>query len=629
MHFIDKIKNYISNNSLKRNLLSLYSVIIIIMSFLLATLIFYSIDLNRSYNKILSNFSNYNKIYSQINIIDKDIYANIAEQKKFDQRYYDNLINDIRGELNEISANLEESKNVDLIGTIEILKRTLYTIQNYTQETGSLIQNNATFAAREEALNEIIHVKNMIKDSLQSLMELNLTQSQEHIRTIRYSYNIALTLIIIMFLVAIISSICFLLLVSRDTVEKINIVSENANKLAKGDLSIASINFSDSHEFQILALSFNKMKNNIKDYIDQLSSSEMRISSILNAISDCIITTNSSGIIESCNNMTLKIFGYSQDNIMGLNINELINAINFTNYNEDMFNSQKLINNVEPIGNKYEIDGLKNDGTKIPIEVSYNEIEVEGQRVMTFVINDITQRKEVEKMKDEFISIVSHELRTPLTSIKGALGLIASKVLGEIPQKAEDLLKIANNNCTRLAVLINDILDLEKIKARKMDFNFKEYDIVSIVQESLESSTEYAKQYNIEYGIVNPVDNAIVNVDKNRLIQVLFNLLSNAAKFSNPGSSIDIGIRKINDGIIRINVKDTGIGIPEDFKSKIYESFSQADSSDSRRKGGTGLGLSITKELVNIMGGTINFESKLNEGTNFYIDLPVKHFILH
>lgn len=624
MQLVDNIKSFISNNSIKSNLLSLYSVIIIIMSFLLATLIFYSIDLNRSYNKIMSNFGNYNKIYSQINTIDKDIYSNITEQKTYDAQYYEKTIKEIQQELDEIRYNLEKDNNIDSIGTVEILKRTLDSMESYIDETGVLIKNNATYAAREQVLNEIIHIKDIIRDNIQILMELNLTQSQMRINTIRSMYNIALALIIILFFVAIVSSICFLLWVSRDTVDKINVVSDNANKLANGDLSIESINFSDSHEFQILALSFNKMKNNIKDYIDQLSLSEMRISSILNAINDGIITTNSSGEIESCNKMTQKIFGCKEKKILGHNINELMGAIDFTNYREDLFNSHKLIKNVKPMDNKYEIEGLKTDGTKIPIEVSYNEIEVEGQRVMTFVINDITQRKDVEKMKDEFISIVSHELRTPLTSIKGALGLVSSKVLGEISQKAEDLLKIASNNCTRLSLLINDILDLEKIKAGKMDFDFHEYDIVSVVQESLEATLDYARQYNIEYKIINPVENAIVNVDKNRLIQVLFNLLSNAAKFSHPGSTVDIGVERINNHTIRVNVKDTGIGISEEFKSQIYDNFSQEDSSDTRRKGGTGLGLSITKELVSMLGCKINFESKLNEGTNFYIDLPCK-----
>lgn len=625
MLFVEKIKSAISNNSIKNNLLSLYSIIIIFMSMLLATLLFYSFDLNRVYNKIMLNFDNYNKIHSQIDYIDKDVYSNITEQKPFNAEYYNNIIQNIHEELFEISDNFEKNNNIESVGKIEILQRTLDTLKNEIETVGELISDNSSYNTREEKLNEIIHIKDILKNNVQSLMELNLTQSQQHISTIRYSYNIALTIILILFVITISSSFIILLWVSRDTVEKINVISDNANRLANGDLSIEPIHFSDNHEFQVLALSFNIMKNNIKDYINQLSSSEMRISSILNTLNDGIITTNSKGEIESCNNTTKKIFGYKQKEIIGHKIDELVCAIDFSRYREDMFNSQKLIKNVKPIDNKYQIEGQKKDGTVFPIEVSYNEVELEGQKLTTFVVHDITQHKNLEKMKDEFISIVSHELRTPLTSIKGALDLITCNVLGEIPEKANGMLKIANNNCTRLSELINDILDLEKIKAGKMDFCLKEYDVVPIVQEALEASLGYAKQYEIEYKIdEDSLSQGIVHVDKNRLIQVLFNLMSNAAKFSNAGSTVNIGIKRINDKTIRVNIKDTGVGIAEEFKSQIYNNFSQGDSSDTRKKGGSGLGLSITKELVNIMGGTIDFESKLNEGTNFFVDLPSK-----
>lgn len=625
MLLIDKIKSSISNSSIKKNLLNLYSIIIIIMSCLIATMLFYSFDLNRSYNKVMINFENYNRIYSQVNSIVKDIYSNITEQKTFEKEYYENTIKDIQNELQEISDNFEEIKNNESVGTVSILERTIDSFKNEITEIGLLIQSNSNYASRENQLNKIIHIKEIFKDNVQNLMELNLTLSQKHINTIRSCYNIALIIIIILFFAAIILSVCFLLWVSKDTVDKINIVSDNANRLANGDLSIEPINFSDSHEFQILALSFNKMKNNIKDYINQLSSSEMRISSILNALNDCIITTNSLGEIESYNIATKKIFGYKKNEIIGHNINEIINTIDFNRYREDMFNAQKLIKDVKIIDNKYQLEGLKKDGTIIPIEVSYNEVEVEDQKVTTFVVHDITQHKAVEKMKDEFISVLSHELRTPLTSIKGTIGLASSGVLGVLPDKVSDILKIADNNCNRLADLINDILDLEKIKAGKMSFDFNNYAIDSIVNEALESSTSYAKQYNVEYTMANSVGSAIVNVDKNRLIQALLNLLSNASKFSHPNSTVDIEITRINNSTIRVNIKDKGIGIPEEFQPQIYNTFSQADSSDTRKKGGTGLGLSITKEILNMMHCKINFESKINEGTNFYIDIPSKY----
>lgn len=626
MKFINKLQNIILNNSIKTNLLSLYSVIIVIMSLLLAMMLFYSIDLNHTYNKIMLNLENYNKIYYQINTVDKDIYLNITEQKKFNEEYYEQIINQVDEELAEIGDNFDENGDINSAASVEILKRTVTTLNKYINETNSLIINNASYADREKLLDEITHIKDIIKDNVQELMELNLTQSQKRINTIKSSYNTALSLIIILFIIAIIASVSFLLLVIKDTINKINTVSNHANKLANGDLSIESIEFNNSSEFQILALSFNKMKNNIKDYISQLSSSEMRISSILNALNDCIITTNSLGEIESCNNSIKKIFNYKKDELIGQNINKLVSAIDFSRYKYDMFQNQKLIKNVTIIDEKYQLEGSKKDGTIIPVEVSYNEVEFEGQRVITFIIHDITQHKNVEKMKDEFISIVSHELRTPLTSIKGAIGLISAGVLGVLPEKATAMLAIANNNCTRLTDLINDILDMEKIKAGKMNFDFEECDVIPVVKESIEASFEYAKQYNIEYKVDTSIDSAIVNIDKRRLIQVLFNLLSNAAKFSHANSVVNVGITRIHENTIRISVKDTGIGISEEFQAQIFESFSQADSSDARKKGGTGLGLSIAREIVTIMGGRISFESKLNEGTNFYVDLPEKNF---
>jgi len=618
---IEKIKTFILNNSIKANLLSLYLVIVVIMSFLLATMFFYSIDLNRTYNKIISNFGDYNKIYYQINSIDKDIYMNITEQRTFDGGYYKKTLGDINREFIEIGNNLDENQSGV---SVEVLKRTINTLGKYIDETGELISSNSSYASREDQLNVITRIKDIVKDNTQELMQLDIKQSQMRINRIKSSYNIALMLIAVMFFISIIISIGFLLLVLKDTVNKINIVSNHANSLANGDQSTELIDFSEANEFHVLAKSFNKMKNNIKDYVDKLSSSEMRISSILNTLNDCIITTNSSGKVESCNDAIEKIFNYQKSEVIGKNINEFISAIDFSRYQYEMFNSQKLIKNVKIIDNKYQIGATKKCGIIIPIEVSYNEVEVEGQRVTTFVIHDITQHKNLEKMKDEFISIVSHELRTPLTSIKGALGLVTAGVLGLLPDKVNEMLSIASNNCTRLSDLIDDILDMEKIKAGKLNFVIKEYDIVDIVKESIEASNEYARQYSVDYKLVNSIDSAKIDIDKNRLIQVMLNLLSNAAKFSHANSTVSVGLDRFDGGVIRISIQDKGIGIPEDFQPRVFNNFSQADSSDARKKGGTGLGLSITKELINIMGGNISFESIQNEGSTFYIDLPEK-----
>lgn len=234
---------------------------------------------------------------------------------------------------------------------------------------------------------------------------------------------------------------------------------------------------------------------------------------------------------------------------------------------------------------------------------------------------DITERKEMERMKNEFISIISHELRTPLTSIRGALGLVSSGTLGELPGKVNSLLKIADNNVIRLVNLINDILDLEKIQAGKMDFNFAEYDVMELLDYAIQFNEEYAKQYSISFNVKDRLNGALVNVDKDKFIQVLTNLLSNAVKFSLPNETVDISVERKNKQIF-VSVINKGHGIPPEFHSKIFESFSQVDSSDSRKKGGTGLGLSICKSITEKMSGNIGFSSVVDDKTIFYVEFP-------
>jgi PAS domain S-box-containing protein len=234
---------------------------------------------------------------------------------------------------------------------------------------------------------------------------------------------------------------------------------------------------------------------------------------------------------------------------------------------------------------------------------------------------DITERKQIDKLKNEFISTVSHELRTPLTSIRGALGIVLSGSTGELSESARTLLDIANNNSARLISLINDILDIEKIEAGKMEFNLELFDVMELVEQSVKINMPYAEQYKIEFFIENHIGNAKIKVDKDRLGQVLANLLSNAAKFSCENSRVKIVVTRENHNI-RIAVSDTGKGIPMDFQCRIFQKFAQADSSISREKGGTGLGLSICKAIVEKMNGSIDFISEVNKGSVFYFDLP-------
>jgi signal transduction histidine kinase len=241
------------------------------------------------------------------------------------------------------------------------------------------------------------------------------------------------------------------------------------------------------------------------------------------------------------------------------------------------------------------------------------------------VLRDVTDSKAIERMKAEFVATVSHELRTPITSIRGSLGLIAGGVTGPLADKTRNLVEIALRNSDRLARLINDLLDMEKMESGKMQFELVKQPLIALIEQAIEANNGYAQSYNIRY-VLRQSPDMLVTVDAFRLLQVMSNLLSNAAKFSLPQSTVEIAVvdRTTMSGIrmARVQVTDHGAGIPEEFRSRIFQKFSQADSSDARAKSGTGLGLAICKAIVEQMGGQIGYETEAQLGSTFYFDLP-------
>ncbi len=243
---------------------------------------------------------------------------------------------------------------------------------------------------------------------------------------------------------------------------------------------------------------------------------------------------------------------------------------------------------------------------------------------MVGIISDISKQKQVENLKSEFVSTVSHELRTPLTSIKGALGLVTGGATGEVNPQMKQMLDIAYKNSDRLLALINDLLDIEKIQSGKMEFNFQPQRLMPLIEQVVGNNQSYAAKYRVEYRIAHALPDVMLNVDGDRFIQVMANLLSNAAKFSHEGGIINIEVQRHN-GMIRTSVIDYGEGIPTQYQARIFEKFTQADSTDTRHKGGTGLGLSISKAMIESMHGRIGFASKAGSGTTFFIDFTEWH----
>jgi signal transduction histidine kinase len=232
-----------------------------------------------------------------------------------------------------------------------------------------------------------------------------------------------------------------------------------------------------------------------------------------------------------------------------------------------------------------------------------------------------TERKRLERLKDEFVSTVSHELRTPLTSITGSLGLLVVKVAGILPESAARLLAIAHSNSQRLVRLVNDILDIEKLESGHFVFDLKRVVVLLLVEEAAEAIRDFAESHGISIRIEVASAGAEVRADADRLAQVVTNLLSNAVKFSAPDSEVVVAIAEEFE-FVRISVRDHGPGIAPDFRSRVFERFAQADATNARRKGGTGLGLSIVKQIVDRLGGRVSFADAPGGGAIFHVELP-------
>ncbi len=235
----------------------------------------------------------------------------------------------------------------------------------------------------------------------------------------------------------------------------------------------------------------------------------------------------------------------------------------------------------------------------------------------------LVMAQQANDAKSQFVSMVSHELRTPLTSIKGALELLKSGTLGDLPKKSQSLVEIAVKNSGRLATMINDLLDLERLDAGKMRYLFADLDLAELIEDSIAANKGYAVLGDVTFRAFNVGQAVNVRGDYNRLMQVMANLLSNAAKFSGAGKLVDVTLEQ-TEKTARILVKDRGVGIPAHAHEKVFENFVQLDSSDARYVGGSGLGLGIARLIVERHGGSLSFVSKENVGTTFVFELPLQ-----
>lgn len=357
---------------------------------------------------------------------------------------------------------------------------------------------------------------------------------------------------------------------------------------------------------------------------ENLAHAEERARMLLESAGEGIYGLDLEGRTTFVNPAAARMLGYDQIDLIGKSMHEIVQHSyqDKTNYPYEFSPVYAAISegDIQRVSNEVM---WRKDGSFFPTEYTVTPIRKNNDIAGAVVIfNDITERKKVEQIKNEFISTVSHELRTPLTSVRGSLGLLVGGAGGDLPEQASTLVSIANKNTERLLLLINDILDIEKIESGKMVYHYKLLNLYEFLENAIQANYAYGQQFGIKFVISQCPDTIQIYADDDRLMQVMNNLLSNAAKFSHQGAQVEISaVRRAHK--VRISITDNGKGIPQNFQKHIFEKFAQADASDTRVMGGTGLGLSISKAIVEQHGGRIDFISRVNIGTTFFFDLPV------
>lgn len=345
-----------------------------------------------------------------------------------------------------------------------------------------------------------------------------------------------------------------------------------------------------------------------------------RLGAILDCALDGIVTMNADGRIESFNPAAEKIFDRHAEEALGRPVAELMEAPYGDGFHAELGHRTAA---GEPAfrGGRREVVGMRRDGGTFPLEIAATEVRLGTERIFVALMRDLSEQRKVERMKTEFVSTVSHELRTPLTSISASLALLSRIDGAAFSGRGRHLVDVANASSERLVRLINDLLDVEKVESGSMKLHLAPVSLRTAVTACIDANRSFAAQAGIRLLLDTTTVDGEVMGDKDRLMQLFTNLVSNAVKFSPSGGVVTLGVTR-HHKMMRVSVRDEGAGVPEAFHDRIFQKFAQADSSDARPRGGTGLGLAIAKSIAERHGGAISFKNRRDGGAAFHVDFP-------
>lgn len=362
---------------------------------------------------------------------------------------------------------------------------------------------------------------------------------------------------------------------------------------------------------------------------------EAQFRDLLESTPDAIIMTNQTGRVVLANSQAETLFGYDHGEMLGQPVEALLPARyrgNHVGYRTSYYDQPRT----RAMGAGLELFGLCKDGREIPVEISLSPLQTEEGTLVMSAIRDVTDRKEIERAlhqknielinaaaaKNRFLANMSHELRTPLNGVIGFAEFLSDEKPGPLNAKQKEYLQDILNSGRHLLTLINDVLDLAKVEAGKMELSIERFSLARAIEEVCAVANPLAKKKSIYVQTRVHPDLEDVFLDPQKTKQILYNLLSNAIKFSDDGSEVRVEAVGVGEDELRISVIDSGIGIRPEDQVRLFTEFEQLESGTSRRYEGTGLGLALTRRIVELQGGSIHVESEMGTGSTFHVTLP-------